>query len=308
MTDRANQTMRERFVDVSMDLLDTTDDLMVVLADIGVSAFAARGALDRFPDRIVNVGIREQLMVGVGAGLALTGRRPIVHTYAPFLVERAYEQIKLDLGHQDVGAILVSVGASYDSAGSGHTHHAAADVALMSTLDGWNVHVPGHPDEVEAALRTAATADDRTYIRLSERRNRRAGAVGRGVVPVRAGSPSAPTVVAVGPTLDPTIAALADLDVTVLYTNQPVPLDVSGILSAATGSDLFMIEPYLERTSAGALVPAADGRRLHFVGVGREEIRRYGTPAEHDRYHGLDVEGIRRRVVGAMRHHATPAA
>ena len=94
------ESMRNRFTATTSELMERCDDLALVLADIGVDRFRATGAIERHRRRIVNVGIREQLMIGVTAGFALAGYRPIAHTYAPFLVERAFEQIKLDLVHQ----------------------------------------------------------------------------------------------------------------------------------------------------------------------------------------------------------------
>ncbi len=165
--------MRAGFVDTVDAALDTDPRLAVVLADISADRFA--GAAARHPGRVVNVGIREQLMVSVAGGLALTGLRPIVHTIASFLVERPFEQLKLDLGHQDTGAVLVGVGASYDYAGAGRTHMAPGDVALFDTMPGWTVHVPGHADEVVRLLETSFGGDDRVYLRLSERATPRPG-------------------------------------------------------------------------------------------------------------------------------------
>src|SRR5262245_33249618 len=124
--------MRKRFTEVTVDLLAQDERTVVVLSVIGNPQFSAVGAIARFPGRIIDVGIREQAQIGVAGGLALEGFRPIVHSYAPFLVERPFEQIKLSLTHQGVHAILVSVGASWDMSYLGRTHQAPEDVALMS--------------------------------------------------------------------------------------------------------------------------------------------------------------------------------
>lgn len=100
---------RSQFARTAADLVDTDDSVALVYAEISGQFF---GAVERrHPDRVVNVGIREQLLVNVGAGLALTGLRPIVHTFGSFLVERAFEQVKLGFGHQDVGGVLVGPAA-----------------------------------------------------------------------------------------------------------------------------------------------------------------------------------------------------
>ena len=295
------ETMRERFVATASGLLDTDPRLALVLADITAAQFAPAAA--RHPGRVINVGIREQLLIGVTGGLALAGLRPIAHTFPSFLVERPFEQVKLDLGHQDVGAVLVSSGASYDMASMGRTHQSPGDVALLDTLDGWTVHVPGHPDEAEALLRDAAAAQGRVYVRLSGESNEAPRAVrpGRFAV-VREGSTAAAgTVVAVGPMLDPVLQAVTGLDVTVLYATTVRPFDAPALrhsVRQTARADVVLVEPYLAGTSNRevdeALVDTA--HRVLGIGVPREELRRYGTPAEHAAAHGLDAAALRKRI------------
>ncbi|MDP9237395.1 MAG: transketolase [Chloroflexota bacterium] len=293
-----SESMRDRFVRVVTELLDTDPRVAVVMADITVDRFRASGACERHPLRVINVGIREQLMVNVAAGMALGGTRAIAHSFAPFLIERAFEQVKLAFSHQGIGGILVSCGASYDVAAYGRTHEAPEDVALMATLPGWRIHVPGHPDEADAFLRDAARTDDAVYIRLSERKNASPVASDGGLVAQRRGSRGTPTVIAVGPMLDPVMEATAALDATVLYTATVQPFDRDGLRAAVTGTDVVLVEPYLEGTSGAELSAALSDKahRLLCIGVPRTEHRKYGSPQRHDEAHGLDAAGLRRRI------------
>lgn len=290
-------TMRERFVRVAAELLDTDPRVAVLLADISADAFEA--ARRRHPDRVVNVGIREQLLISVAGGMALAGMRPIAHTFASFLVERPFEQIKLDLNHQGAGAVLVSSGASFDYSSSGRTHQSPGDVALLGTLPGWTVHVPGHPDEAERMLRAAAVGSGLVYIRLSVLANTAPLAVRRlGFTVLRRGRLA--TIVAVGPLADAVIEATAGMDVTVLYAPTIRPFDRQALRATLTAPVVVVVEPYLAGTSVAEVADAlADlPHRVLGLGVARDELRRYGTPQEHQAAHGLDPASLRERIAG----------
>lgn len=297
-------TMRERFSAVTTELLDADPRLAVVLAVISGGLF--KDAARAHPDRVIDVGIREQLLVGAAGGLALAGLRPIVHTFASFLVERPFEQVKLDLGHQGAGAVLVSAGASYDIASGGRTHQAPGDVALLDTLDGWTVHVPGHPDEAEALLRhAAADGDSRVYVRLSEQSNVAARPVSPGRFEVLREGRSG-VVLAVGPMLDATLEATSGRDVTVLYASTVRPFDAATVREAtarAGAPDLVVVEPYLAGTSAAHAGEALLDfpHRVLSLGTRREELRHYGTWQEHVAGHGLDAAGLRGRIDAFLR-------
>ena len=277
------------------------EDLSVALVYAEISGQYFGDVERRHPDRVVNVGIREQLLVNVGAGLALTGIRPVVHTFASFLVERAFEQVKLGFNHQDVGGVLVGSGGSYDNTGGGRTHQAPGDVALMDSLPDWTVHVPGHADEVEWAIRLAVAGSGRDYVRVTAQQNRDSFPVTRGRFHlVRRGSGA--TVVAVGPMLDPVLEAVEGLDVSVLYASTVRPFDGRSLRAVLGTPDVVLVEPYLEGTSArcvnDALVDVP--HRLLSLGVARGELRRYGTPADHAAAHGLDAAGLRRSLTSFL--------
>lgn len=300
--DHRQQTMRDVFTSSLTSALDTDGALALVLADISADRFTE--AATRWPDRVINVGIREQAMIGVAGGLALAGLRPVAHSITPFLVERPFEQLKLDLGHQELGAVLVSNGASYDYPGAGRTHMAPGDITLLDSLPGWTVHVPGHPDEARVLLDSALRDTGRVYVRLSERVNRDPVATAPGLYRVRSGSRG--VVVAVGPMLRPVLAATATLDVTVLYAATVRPFDGSTLHAAVRDSaaDVVLVEPYLKASSAHVVTDALVDlpHRLLALGVERDaELRTYGTAAEHEAAHGLGPKALAGRIRDFLR-------
>ncbi|MEW2017276.1 transketolase [Rhodococcus sp. NPDC076796] len=292
----ATLDQREHFYRLVPALLAQNERTALVLAQIGVGYVEPHLTPD-VRSRVINVGIREQAMIGVAGGLALAGMRPVVHTFPPFLIERPFEQVKLDLGHQGVGAILVSSGGSYGWPQGGETHFGQRDVALLDTLSGWTVHVPGHVDEVDWMLHSATATDDCVYIRLDGVCNERPHGRPDGTFTVLQQGNSG-TVISVGPMTDRVLAAASGRDVTVLHASTIRPFDSRTLRATLTAPDVMIVEPYLAGTSVLQVDRAlADVRhRVSGVGVEPGERRKYGTVAEHDRANGLDVDGLSRSM------------
>jgi transketolase len=283
---------REQFAKTMASIIRSHRQVALVYAEISGRFF---GGIERErPLQVINVGIREQALISVGAGLAMAGLRPFVHTFSSFLVERPFEQIKLDFAHQGVGGVLVSVGASYDYADAGRTHQAPGDIALLDTIPGIRISAPGNAAELAQLMSETATRADLHYIRVSDQVNSHAFDLSSGKLQVvRRGV--GPVVVACGPTLDQVLAATANLEATIAYTHNIRPFDSSGLrqLLGPTG-EVVLVEPWLQGTSAHVVSAALVDRphRLLCIGVGRDEVRHYGTAAQHATRHGLDATGI----------------
>ena len=291
--------MRAQAIDTVAELFEDDPRVAVVLAEISVERFAPVFAHD--PSRAVNVGIMEQTMVGVAAGYALEGFHPVIHTITPFVAERALEQLKLDFGNQELGVLVIGVGGSYDYGSEGTTHHSPGDVQALLTIPATQVLVPGAAAEADRLVRDTYANDRITYLRTQIVANHEARAVELGRLLVeRRGSRA--TVIAVGPMLDRTLEATADMDVTVLYATTLNPFDGDTLGRELAGGDVVVVEPFFAGTLAGLVSEALCDRptRLHFVGVPRAVIRDYGTPQQLDHVLGLDAAGIRRQVASAI--------
>jgi transketolase len=157
---------RVAFADTLAALADADPRIVAVVND-SVGSSNLRGFHARFPDRLVNVGIAEQNMVGVAAGLAGAGKIPFVCAASCFLTGRALEQIKVDLAYSRRRVILCGISSGVAYGELGPTHHSIEDVAWMRAIAGMVVVVPADPLETAQAVRAAADADGPVFLRIS---------------------------------------------------------------------------------------------------------------------------------------------
>ena len=139
--------MRKQFRDTVLDLAEADERVVLVFGDISVFLFEPFAV--RFPTRFYNLGICENTLVSVAAGLASQGFIPFVHTIAPFITERCLEQIKDDVGYNGFPIHMVSCGATYDYAWDGPTHQALADMGSLRLIPGIEIIQPGTTTELD---------------------------------------------------------------------------------------------------------------------------------------------------------------
>ncbi len=146
--------------------LARADERIVAVCNDSVGSSNLTGFRDEFPDRLINVGIAEQDLVGVGAGLANAGMIPFVSAAAPFLTGRALEQIKADAAYSRVHVVLCgqSPGMAYGELGP--THHSIEDLSWTRAVADLQVVVPSDPAQTRAAVRWAAAIDGPVYLRI----------------------------------------------------------------------------------------------------------------------------------------------
>lgn len=287
--------MRQHMSEMLGKLLLEDERLVVVLADISAARFAPH-------KRCINLGIMEQCLIGVAAGLAMEGFIPVAHTFAPFLVERPLEQLKDDFCYQHLGGNFVSTGASYDASVEGMTHHGPGDVQALLSLPGMQIIVPGTALEFERLFRQTYANGSPTYHRLALRSNTDEQPVDFGELRVIQRG-KAGTIVAVGPMLEPTIQASTELDVTILYCTTVAPFDGATLRRECVGERVALVEPYYAGGLAASIMAEMQHQpiRLASIGVPHETYHNYGTPEQHEEALGLTPHSIRERLLAFLR-------
>ena len=158
--------MRTAFIEELCDVAARDERVWLLCGDLGYSVLEVFA--QRFPQRYVNVGVAEQNMTAVAAGLAMTGKVVFTYSIGNFPVFRCLEQIRTDVCYHNLNVKVVSVGGGLAYGTQGYTHHAVEDLAVMSALPNMTVIAPGDPIETKAAVSALVAEPGPGYLRLGK--------------------------------------------------------------------------------------------------------------------------------------------
>lgn len=160
--------MRNHFADTIYALAPQHPELCVLVADISPAGSMAKFR-EQYPERFINTGVAEQIMIGMAAGMALRGFRPFAYTIATFALYRAFEFVRDDLCYQDLPVTVVGIGGGLLYSTLGSTHHAQEDIAVATALPNLQVIAPCDPAEAQEATQWCAQRSEHpTYLRLGK--------------------------------------------------------------------------------------------------------------------------------------------
>ena len=158
--------IRKQFADTVLEVGKKDDRLTVLLGDIG--HFNMIPFAKACEGRFYNVGICEPTIISMGAGLSRVGMIPVMHTINPFIVERSFEQLKLDFVYQKLSGNIITVGSLFDYAKLGCTHHCYGDFALLKTLFDIEILHPATNEEFDTLFKQTYDNDKLTFFRIPE--------------------------------------------------------------------------------------------------------------------------------------------
>jgi len=158
--------LRTAFIESLCELAESDQRVWLLSGDLGYSVLER--FIQKFPDRYVNVGVAEQNMIGVAAGLAMSGQIVFTYSIANFPVMRCLEQIRNDVCYHNLNVKIIAVGGGLAYGPAGYTHHALEDLAVMRAMPGMTVLAPGDPTETRQATRAIAEHEGPCYLRLGK--------------------------------------------------------------------------------------------------------------------------------------------
>ena len=297
--------MRNAFADEITSLAEHDSRIVLLSGDIGNRLF--NDFKERYPRRFFNTGVAEADMIGIAAGLALGGLKPVVYTIASFAIYRAFEQIRVDLCYPNLPVVIVGVGAGLGYASNGPTHHSCEDIAVLRALPNMTVLTPADAWELRSLLEAALQLAGPSYMRIGKKgeplvhETRPAIQIGQ-ALELRSGSDIA--ILCSGTLMPQTLDVASDLESTGIKTSvfsmhTVKPLDEK--LLERLFRDVKLVVTIEEHSRIGGLGSAvAEWKADHFQANAR--LLRLGTPDQilhhsGEQEHALEMCGL---TVGKM--------
>jgi transketolase len=307
--------MRDRFIATLSRVAADDSDVMLLTADLGFGVL--NDFAERFPRQYLNVGVAEQNMTGVAAGLALSGKRVFTYSIANFPTLRCLEQIRNDICYHGLPVTIVSIGGGLSYGQLGFSHHATEDLAILRSLAGMTVVAPGDDDEAEAATLALASNNGPAYLRLDRATHPAApgGAAfelgrmrvvreGHGVLLLATGA-------ILNTTVDAAIAlASRGVEAAVASCHTIKPFDEESLLRQLESRGIYLIVTVEEHTVIGGLGSVVAETLTSHLDIQVPPILRLGLPDVLPdvvgsqtflrNQFGLNTEGIADAVMRAM--------
>ncbi len=294
--------MRDAFVEQLEISAENDSELMFLTADLGFGVF--QNFESRFPDQYLNVGIAEQLMAGVSAGLALSGKKVVMYSIGNFPTLRCLEQIRNDQAYHDANVTIVASGGGFTYGQLGMSHHATEDLAIMRALPGVDVCAPGTVLETKELAKELFASDRVGYLRIEKSAFSEDQDIpfefGK-LRPLLNGQDIA--ILAIGGVVSEAMAAASELEkagvsASVISCHTLKPFDSTSLLEIASSvRGLVTVEEHsliggLASAVADALITENLNLPIARLGLKDEYCCKVGDQAYLRKYNGLDSENI----------------
>lgn len=301
--------MRTAFIETLTELAAVDKNIFLLTGDLGFSFL--EDFAQKFPEQYLNCGVSEQNMIGMSAGLALSGKIVFAYSIVPFITLRCLEQVRNDVCLQNANVKLIGVGEGFTYGQLGPTHHSIEDIAVMRALPNLTVVAPGDPWEVRKATTAASKVKTPVYIRLGKKGEKILHkkddhfSLGRGIV-MNEGKDVC--IVATGNMLESAIDLALSLEekglkIKVISMHTVKPLDENLILNSAKQCKfLFSLEEHsliggLGSAISSLLAESNIGVKFKSFGVKDKFTKMAGSQQYLRKVNGLATEQIAQKIL-----------
>lgn len=303
--------MRKTFINTLIECASKKDNLWLLCGDLGFSILEPFA--ERFPDRFINVGVAEQNMAGIAAGIASEGNTVLIYSIGNFPSLRCLEQIRNDICYHQLDVKIVSVGAGFSYGTAGYSHYAIEDAAVIRSLPNIEILTPADPKEVEALVPYLLSHSKPTYLRLGKGSKKPLYQAPPSIVkgcpiPLRQGSDLA--IIATGDITELALQVALDLESANLQAavySMPFlkPLDLAAITNIATLTpNMVSIEEHREgglfSALAEILIEGSIEAKLTPFYVRSPEFPFGGSQEYMRKAAGLDPEKITQKIIASL--------